>query len=155
MNYNEILSNNNLKITNNIIYKTGKNNKNRPICNNDILQHLVLKYQDNDGILSTEDDYMFGCCLQTLIKIVLNNAKFRYQDEIIRSDIRTEAYCDILTALKNKLFDQNKGKAYSYCFRLAYVAGIHILQQYNIIREHETELDDNMANEIDEDLWQN
>lgn len=138
--YIEILDKNDLVISSSdgIIYKTGEKNKNRPICNNTVFQDLVIKKQE-ENIIGKEYE-LLGNCIMTLIRIVLNNVKFRYQPDNIREDIVTEAYVDIFTALQKKCFDPTKGNAYSYFFRLAYVSGIHVLEKYNKIRETEEKL---------------
>jgi hypothetical protein len=137
--YTQILNDNNLHIhEDNIIYKHGKGNHNRPICRNEILEDLVIKRQN--GTITPKEENLLGICLLTLTKIVLNNQKFRYQSEEIRNDIRSEAYLDTLSAMENKLYDPTKGRAYSYMFRLCYVSGIHILQRENLEKDTKARL---------------
>ena len=38
--------------------------------------------------------------------------------------------------------------AYSYCFRIGYVAGIHVLTKWNLLRETFTDLDYDIINAI-------
>lgn len=132
--YMIILEKNNLHIhSDNIIYKHGKGNRNRPICNNEIFQDLVVKKMNN---VITEKEYdLLGIFIHTLVRIVLNNKKFRFQTDTIRDDIVGSAYLDILSAIDKHLFDPEKGNAYSYFFRLAYVAGIHVLVAENIQKD--------------------
>ena len=132
--YMKILEKNNLHIhSDNIIYKHGKGNSNRPICNNEIFQDLVIKKM-NDNITYKEYE-LLGIFIQTLVRIVLNNKKFRFQTDTIRDDIVGNAYVDILSAIDKRLFNPEKGNAYSYFFRLAYVAGIHVLVAENIQKD--------------------
>ena len=130
--YFKILEEHNLHIhSDGIIYKHGSGNQNRPICNNDILQDLAIKRQNKS--ITEEENELLGNCILTLIKIVLNNKTFRYQSEDIKEEIISESTLDTLTALERGLFDSSKGKAYSYIFRLCYVAGIHVLRDKNMI----------------------
>lgn len=128
--YMKILEDNNLHVhKDNIIYRHGKGNKNRPICNNDIFQDLVVKKMNGD---ITDAEYeLLGIFIHTLIRIVLNNEKFRFQTDTVRDDVTGEAYLDILTAMEKKWYKPAKGTAYAYFFRLAYVAGIHVLEAEN------------------------
>jgi len=132
--YIKILEENELHIhSDNIVYKHGQKNHNRPICNNDILQDLVIKYQAGD---ITDKEYeLLGIMINTMTRIVLNNKKFRFQKDDTRNDVTGEAYLTVLTALNKKLYDKDKGNAYSYIFRLCYTAGIHILEAENRQKE--------------------
>lgn len=132
--YLKILNEHNLHIhSDGIIYKHGTGNQNRPICNNDVLQDLATKKQSKT--ISEEENELLGNCILTLIKIVLNNKTFRFQTEDIKEDIISESTFDVLSALDRGLYDPTKGKAYSYIFRLCYVAGIHVLRDRNIAKE--------------------
>lgn len=129
--YMSILEKNNLHIhSDNIIYKHGKGNKNRPICNNEIFQDLVIKTMNN--VITSKEYELLGVFIQTLVRIVLNNKKFRFQSDTLRDDIVGSAYLDILSAINKHLYNPKKGNAYSYFFRLAYVAGIHVLLDENV-----------------------
>ena len=77
----------------------------------------------------------------SLVEIVLNNRKFKFQSDYIRDDIRLEMLEDILVNVP-KTYNPNKGKAYSYAFRTAYTAGIHVLERYNQKRDIEVRLED-------------
>lgn len=132
--YMSILEKNNLHIhSDNIIYKHGKGNRNRPICNNEIFQDLVIKTMNN--AITNEEYELLGVFIHTLVRIVLNNKRFRFQSDTIRDDIVGSAYVDILSAIDKHLYNPEKGNAYSYFFRLAYVAGIHVLVAENIQKD--------------------
>ena len=111
-----------------------------PACPNDWFQPLVEKIQNNNK-LTPKEDQLYGQCILSLVEIILNNKKFKYQDWDIKSECQSEMLHDILVNMPTN-FDKTKGKAYSYAFRIGYVAGIHILEKYNDIREHETNIDD-------------
>lgn len=106
-------------------------NKWNPACPNNWFQSLVEKLQDNKK-LDYKDDLLYGQCIMSLIEIVLNNVKFRFQKEEVKDEMRGEMLEDMLTGVP-KLFDRTRGStAYSYAFRIAYVAGIHVLERKNI-----------------------
>lgn len=149
--YMSILEKNNLHIhSDNIIYKHGKGNRNRPICNNEIFQDLVIKTMNN---AITDKEYeLLGVFIHTLVRIVLNNKRFRFQSDTIRDDIVGSAYVDILSAIDKHLYNPEKGNAYSYFFRLAYVAGIHVLVAENIQKDITSRLMDVAKEEYNYDF---
>jgi len=104
----------------------------RPLCPNELFQPLFEKYQNNEDFTNAEE-YLFGCLVNSLANIVLNNKHFRYQIPEIKDECFSEFQLAILSGKDH--FDKNKGSAYAYCFRLAYVAGIHVLEKYNEDRE--------------------
>lgn len=107
-----------------------RDKKHKPKCFNPVFQDLVERQQDGDK-LSYREEQLYGQMILTLVQIVSNNHHFIAQDPDIKDECRTEAYCDILSWLV-KYFDRKRGStAYSYAFRLAYVAGIHVLERMN------------------------
>lgn len=131
--------------------KVGK--KWNPSCPNELFQPLVVKKTKN-VTLNEKEDTLYGQCILSLIEIVLNNCKFRYQKEEIKDECRGEMLHDVLVAVP-KYFDETKGStAYSYAFRVCYVAGIHVLEKMNKMNELFEKLDDNKhkINEISEDF---
>lgn len=120
-------------------YHLDKNNifrdkKGKPKCFNPVFQDLVIRQQDGEQ-LSYREENLFGQLIITLVQIISNNHHFILQDPDIKDECRTEAYVDILNGLV-KYFDRNRGStAYSYAFRLGYVAGIHVLERMNERKE--------------------
>ena len=114
----------------------------RPWCPNELFQPLFQKYQENEP-MTCKEQYLFGLLINALANIVLNNKHFRYQEQHIKDECLSEFSLAILEGKKH--FNPTKGSAYAYCFRLAYVAGIHVLEKYNEMREKmvlESQLED-------------
>lgn len=139
-------------------YKIGADNiirrkvgcKWNPACPNDWFQPLVEKLQDN-GSLSPKEDLLYGQCILSLIEIVLNNVKFRFQTDEIKEDCKGEMLKDVLFGLP-KSFDRTKGStSYSYAFRICYTSGIHILEKWNKYNELFESLDENTQSNLDID----
>lgn len=91
-----------------------------PSCPNSLFEPLLVK-KIAQGKLSEKEDMLYGQLILSLVEIVLNNPKFKYQSEYLKDDIRLEMIEDILTNVP-KTFNPTKGKAYSYAFRTAYTA---------------------------------
>ena len=115
--------------------------KGAPKCFNGVFQDLVVRQKN--VVLSKREYELYGRLVMTLVQIVLNNRKFKFQDPDIREECRTEAYCDILSGLVDH-FDALRGStAYAYAFRIAYTAGIHVLERLNMRRELDSNLIEN------------
>ena len=118
-----------------------RDSKGAPKCFNGVFQELVMRQKN--GVLTSREYELYGQLVCTLVQIVLNNRKFKYQDPDIREECRTEAYCDILSGLVRH-FDASRGStAYAYAFRIAYTAGIHVLERLNMRRELDSNLIEN------------
>lgn len=118
-----------------------RDKKGFPKCCNEVFQDLVVRQKN--GVLSKREYELYGRLICTLVQIVLNNRKFKFQDPDIREECRTEAYCDILSGLVDH-FDALRGStAYAYAFRIAYTAGIHVLERLNMRRELDSNLIEN------------
>lgn len=118
-----------------------RDKKGFPKCCNEVFQDLVVRQQR--GVIMPREYELYGRLVMTLVNIVLNNRKFKFQDPDIREECRTEAYCDILSGLP-RYFDATKGStAYAYAFRIAYTAGIHVLERLNMRRELNSNLIEN------------
>lgn len=118
-----------------------RDEKGAPKCFNQVFQDLVLRQQK--GTLSPREYELYGRLVMTLVQIVMNNRKFKFQDPDIKDECRTEAYCDILSNLVSH-FDSTRGStAYAYAFRIAYTAGIHVLERLNMRRELDSNLIEN------------
>ena len=125
--YIEEITNKGYKLTGNVF----RDKKHMPKCYNPVLQKLLERIQDNTEPLTEREYNLYGYLVMSLVQIVLNNVKFKYQDPDIREECRTEMYCGILEA-GPKYFDRTKGStAYSYLFRVAYTQGIHVLEAKN------------------------
>ena len=132
-----------MKILNNVGYKLKNgifiDKKKGPKCNNEVFQDLVERQQNNEKL--TEKEYnLYGYLMRSLVHIVLNNSKFKYQEQHIKEECELEAYCCLCDQLLSH-FDKNRGSsAYSYAFRLSYTAMIHVLEKMNKRKELEEKL---------------
>ena len=123
-----------------------RDDKGCPKCYNDVLEDLVVRQQK--GVISAREYDLYGRLLMTLVQIVLNNHKFKYQDVDIKDECRDEAYVDVLAGLV-KYFDQGRGStAYAYAFRICYTSMIHVLQRMNIRNDLHSNLIERMNDEI-------
>lgn len=129
------IENQGYKLSNNIF----RDGKGKPKCYNPVFQDLVERQQKNDK-LSEREYNLYGYLVMTLVQIVLNNIKFKYQDPEIKEECRTEAYVGLLDGL-TKYFNSKKGSsAYSYAFRICYTSMIHVLERM----DKRNEIDNNL-----------
>lgn len=140
---NQYLKDNNLTVCkDNII----RDNKQHPKCPNPVFQALVEELQDNKT-LDYNKDTLYGQCFLSLTEIVLNNVKFRKQEQDIKDECRLEAL-DALGVLP-KYFDRTKGStAYSYCYRCQYTNMIHVLERHNAEKKLIEQLKEAYAEEL-------
>lgn len=112
----------------NIFRKNGN-----PSCPNAMLQPLVEKLQDRTITSSEYETY--GSLVMSLIEIITNNRRLKYQEPEVLDDCRAAMTEAILVNLP-KYFDRSRGSAaYSYAFRIGYCAAIKVLERYNKERE--------------------
>lgn len=111
-----------------------------PACPNEWYQPLLVALQ-KAGRLPPAEDTLYGQCILSLVEIILNNAKFKYQDQDIKDECRGAALECIVTNVP-MYYDPSKGKAYSFAFRCGYTAMIKVLEAWNERRETEVSLDD-------------
>lgn len=67
-----------------------------------------MKVQKGERLLDKEND-LYGQLIMSLVEIVLNNKKFKWQDQDIKDDCRLEMTEDILINVP-KTFDRTKRK---------------------------------------------
>lgn len=115
-----------------------RDEKGKPKCFNPVFQRLLTRIKEGD-ILSRREYELYGRLFMTLVRIVLNNQKFKYQDEDIREECALEAYSEALPVLP-KYYDPAKGTGYAYAFRVIYTNMIHVLERKNARGELETNL---------------
>lgn len=92
---------------------------------------IVNKFINNIHLDSSENE-RFGKYLYTICYIVLENRKFKNKPTWEKEGLIEQAMYELLTGLK--YFDSNKGKIYSYTYRVTYVAYCHWYS--NNIEEH-------------------
>lgn len=100
-----------------------------------VLTDLILRQQNKEK-LSIREHELYGSLLLSMVEIVLKNHKFRHKDADLKSEIESAMVEKLLTRVIDQ-FDSEKGKAYSYCFRLCYNSGIHVCEE----DQKRTELD--------------
>lgn len=120
----------------------------QPKCPNEIFQNLLMKRKNKEE-LSEYEDYIYGCALNSLVHILMKNKHFCLQTPEIQDECRLEMLCAIPT-IENG-FDKDKGKAYSYAFRIFYTEGIHVLERWNEMNDTfvlESDIEDDDMKEI-------
>jgi hypothetical protein len=80
--------------------------------------------------LSYQDEQLYGQLLMTLCKIVMKHHVFRNQRPEVKEECLMEGLANILEK-GVRGFNPEKGRAYSYLYRLCYTAGIHTLEAKN------------------------
>lgn len=104
-----------------------------PSCPNAMFQPLVEKLQDS--VVTDQEYETYGSLVLSLIEIITNNRRLKYQEPEVLDDCRAAMTEAILVNLP-KYFDRSKGSAaYSYAFRIGYCAAIKVLERYNKERE--------------------
>ena len=119
-----------------------RNGSGRPRCPNDLLESVVKCKLG--GSMDPETERLYGVLLMTLARIVLNNAKFKRQED----SVRAECFSEMMLAFEGaeRCFDWSKGsKYYSYLFRCMYTNGIHVLEAKNKRVELQERLTESMA----------
>lgn len=114
---------------------------NHPRIDNDVYQELVIMKQNNKE-LTLEEDRLYGQSIMSLVEIILNCAKLKYQKEEVKSECRIAAYIAICEYVP-KYFKTNSGsKAVSYAYRVGYTSMIHVLEKTNKRNEMMKKLED-------------
>lgn len=106
-----------------------RDKKGFPKCYNPVFQRLLERQQNGDK-LSPREYEMYGRLFMTLVRIVLNNARFKYQEQDVKDECALEAYSEVLPVV-TRYFDGTKGTAYAYVFRVIYTNMIHVLERKN------------------------
>ena len=85
-------------------------------------QHLVNKLKDGD-ILTDQENDRYGKWILTMCMIVQENSRFKNKTVTEREEMIEQQYFELLSGITS--FNPNKGKIYSYAYRIAYTAAIH------------------------------
>lgn len=103
-------------------------------------KNLVIKLHNNN-ILSPPENDRYGVYLYTICYIVLEGPKFKRKLASERAELIEAALYELLLNLSN--FDPNKGKIYSYAYRIAYTSMCHFYtnkikqeKREKLIQEH-------------------
>lgn len=116
-------------------YKVCKDNiirdaKHHPRVDNDIYQELLMMKQNN-VVMTHEEETLYGQCIMTLVEIILNGPKFKFQDENVKNECRTDAYVAICECVPYYFKNDMGSKAVSYAYRVGYTSMIHVLEAHN------------------------
>lgn len=106
----------------------------------DDFQQLVIKLKNNERLTDAENnrygDYILAMCV-----MVLEGPKFRDKPRNEKEEILEQQYFEMLPGLK--LFNPNKGKLYSYAYRIGYTSACHYYtmkiddkKRQDLIEEH-------------------
>ena len=118
-----------------------RDSQHHPRVDNDIYQELLLMKQNGDT-LSYEEETLYGQCIMTLVEIILNGPKFKFQDETIKNECRTDAYVAICDCVPHYFKHDMGSKAVSYAYRVGYTSMIHVLEAHNMRADIMCRLDD-------------
>lgn len=101
-----------------------------PRIDNAVYQELVVMKQNNKEMTMPEDR-LYGQSIMSLVEIILNCPKLKFQKDEVKSECRTNAYIAICDYVP-KYFKKDSGsKAVSYAYRVGYTAMIHVLEKTN------------------------
>lgn len=103
-------------------------------------QNLVMKLKNGD-ILTEEENNRYGIWILTICMIVQEHSKFKNKPVWEREEMIEQQYLELLSGITT--FNPDKGKIYSYAYRIAYTAAVHYYtnkavdaEKQNIIIEH-------------------
>lgn len=85
-------------------------------------QNLVQKVSEGTRLTDAEND-RYGTYILTISIIVMEGPKFKKKPVTEKEEMIEQQYYELLTGLPT--FDPEKGKIYSYAYRIAYVAAVH------------------------------
>lgn len=103
-------------------------------------QNLVMKLKNGD-MLTEEENNRYGIWILTICMIVQEHSKFKNKPVWEREEMIEQQYFELLSGITT--FNPDKGKIYSYAYRIAYTAAVHYYtnkaadaEKQNIIIEH-------------------
>lgn len=85
-------------------------------------QNLVMKLKNGD-ILTEEENNRYGIWILTMCMIVQEHSKFKNKPVWEREEMIETQYFELLSGITT--FNPDKGKIYSYAYRIAYTAAVH------------------------------
>lgn len=98
-------------------------------------EYLVSKLNNNERLTKEEND-RYGIYIITICLIVQEHSKFKNKSVIEHEEILEQQYMELLQYITG--FNPNKGKLYSYAYRIAYTAACHY---YTFKKKEKEELD--------------
>lgn len=85
-------------------------------------ERLVMKLKSGEKLTDTEND-RYGMYILTICLIVMESPKFKNKPYQEKEQILEQQYFELLPGVL--MFNPDKGKLYSYAYRIAYTAAIH------------------------------
>lgn len=110
-------------------------------------QNMVMKLK-NDEILEYTDNERYGTYIITMCIIVQEGPRFKNKPIIEREEILEQQYMELLQGLMT--FNPEKGRLYSYAYRIAYTAAIHYYTMKKEEKEHMDAIIEHCMEELDE-----
>ncbi len=89
---------------------------------NDDFEYLVMKLKNNERLTDKENE-RYGKYIYTIIYIVLCNPKFANKPHEERAELFEQAVFELLSGITT--FNPDKGRLYSYSYRICYTAFCH------------------------------
>ena len=89
---------------------------------NDDFETLVLKLKNNERLTEAENE-RYGIYILTICLIVQYHVKFRNKTIAEREELLEQQYWELLQAIQG--FEPDKGKIYSYAYRIGFTAACH------------------------------
>lgn len=85
-------------------------------------EHLVIKLKNGEQLTELEND-RYGLYILTMCLIVMEGPKFKNKPNYEKEEILEQQYFEMLPGLR--LFNPEKGKLYSYAYRIGYTSACH------------------------------
>lgn len=85
-------------------------------------EYLVSKLQNNQRLTEDENN-RYGIYILTICLIVQEHSKFKNKPVWEREEMIETQYFELLSGITT--FNPDKGKIYSYAYRIAYTAAVH------------------------------
>lgn len=112
-------------------------------------EQLVMKIKADERLSEAENDrygeYIIAMCI-----IVLEGPKFRDKPRNEKEEILEQQYFEMLPGLK--LFNPDKGKLYSYAYRIGYTSACHYYTMKIDDKKRQDAISDHCRTEYDEYL---
>ncbi len=117
----------------------------------DDFEYLVNKLKNNERLTEAEND-RYGVYIVTMCIIVQQGPKFKNKPVNEREEMIEQQYFELLTGITT--FDPNKGRLYSYAYRIAYVAAVHYYTDMKEEKERQEAITDHCYEELNDYLEQ-
>lgn len=110
-------------------------------------QSLLIKLKNNIR-LSTQENDRYGTYILTIALIVQEGKKFKMKPSWEREQILEQQYYELLYGLPT--FNPDKGRLYSYAYRIGYTSACHYYTFKNKEKEEQEKIVAHVKEEIDD-----